>query len=595
MRGIKQQRTQILMTLWFCSILICAGGQFPLKATSIDHQSHVMMYSEEQSFHSMIIDSSNGLLSVDYVIITSDKMSSSLDEFKIAKTNQGYTVQLVTISWITSAYEGRDRAESIKLFLHDAYQSWNVQYVLLIGTNDTIPMRSCYPMNYYPGAHSVPSDMYYADINSDWDGDQDERFGELEDDIDGTAELFIGRIPFDEKNKVKKCLNQSLFYQRDNGQWKKQVLQLGSFLWLNNYKGHQNTETDGAVLLESLWYDFLSPAGFSRIALYEKEGLAQSVYPCDLPLNRSNLRNVWSNGFGLVNWVCHGTIESLKRVVWKKDNGDGIPYTGNDSVQSVVFFSNRDDETGNDLFYLNTSHPSILFSTGCDNANICNPYRESLAESLLGHNVAAFIGSTADAYGPFNWTTVDDGGIETLNYLFYSYLIGQNKTCAEALSLAKEMYLEKYMDIGPRWWNLQNLLTVHVFGDPSIYVQDMPSPPVMTGPNKVKKDEKISFSFVVSDPQGSDVFLQIDWGDNQKTDWMGPFASGSQLVFKHQWDKKGTIMVKARLRDEHFFTSMWSEKMVTVRKAKQSSFPSVFFTWIKDSISNWPIFNSWFY
>lgn len=55
------------------------------------------------------------------------------------------------------------------------------------------------------------------------------------------------------------------------------------------------------------------------------------------------------------------------------------------------------------------------------------------------------------------------------------------------------------------------------------------------------------------DPQGDDVYLSMDWGDNTNTDWLGPYDSGEeiQLVHSFQERKNYTILAKAKDLDGH--------------------------------------------
>ena len=527
----------------------------------------------------------------DYVIITQKDLYHILSRFSQCKEDHGFQVKIINISWIQTRYSGEDISDKIRSFLQDKYLSWDIDYVLLVGSHDVIPLKKCYPRNYYPGYQPVYTDMYYADLTSDWDSDQDGFHGEIQDSFDGSIEIRLGRIPFDDPYIIQQILNKSMAYESDEGEWKKKALLFGSFLWLNNHKGHPDTETDGAELLERVWSDFLSPQGYQRITLYEKEGLAQSRYSCDYPLNHSNLKGVWSEGFGLVNWVCHGTAQNLKRVVWTKDNGDSIPYTGNDTVESKIFFSNQGNETNNDIIVLNSTHPAIVFSTGCENAKINDLYAESIAESVLKQSAIIFIGPTDDAFGPFNWTTEKDGGVETLDYLFIKYFINDQRSCGEALSLAKTEYYQEYMENGPVWWNLQNIFTVILLGDPSVFHQNTPSKPLINGPSTVNRKQETTYEFQITDPQNDLVFLQIDWGDGNMTNWLGPFSSEETITQSHQWQKKSEIILKARAKDEQGWNTSWNKFPLMVNKKKTGHV----FPFFVELLKNKTLFFSWYF
>ena len=80
------------------------------------------------------------------------------------------SVEIINISWISNNYNGNDLQEEIRNFLIDKYKEWDIDYVLIVGTRNTIPMRRCDPIIWDYGEY-LYSDFYYSDffINSDND------------------------------------------------------------------------------------------------------------------------------------------------------------------------------------------------------------------------------------------------------------------------------------------------------------------------------------------------------------------------------------------------------------------------------------------
>lgn len=70
-------------------------------------------------------------------------------------------------------------------------------------------------------------------------------------------------------------------------------------------------------------------------------------------------------------------------------------------------------------------------------------------------------------------------------------------------------------------------------------------------------------TFVATDPEADDVYLFIEWGDGQTESWIGPFASGSEVVVPHTWDSVATFSVRAKARDIGNNTGEWSETDLT--------------------------------
>ena len=113
----------------------------------------------------------------------------------------------------------------------DKYAEWGIKYVLIVGSHDSIPMRYCYPD---PQTHNiydwkVPTEYYYADLTGDWDTEGDGFYGESgNDDADYYPEVYVGRIPMDEKEDIQNFCTKTMLFEKDNGGWKQKALLLGA-------------------------------------------------------------------------------------------------------------------------------------------------------------------------------------------------------------------------------------------------------------------------------------------------------------------------------------------------------------------------------
>ena len=128
----------------------------------------------------------------DYVIVTTNFIrdnSQKLAEFVLHKESMGHTVQIITEDDYGNALVGR--ADNIRNWLAERYQTQGIEWVLLIGNPDPdqprdpndeigdVPMKAV--MNYNngePDQDVTPTDYYYADLDGNWDLDQDGLYGE---------------------------------------------------------------------------------------------------------------------------------------------------------------------------------------------------------------------------------------------------------------------------------------------------------------------------------------------------------------------------------------------------------------------------------
>jgi glutaredoxin len=75
-----------------------------------------------------------------------------------------------------------------------------------------------------------------------------------------------------------------------------------------------------------------------------------------------------------------------------------------------------------------------------------------------------------------------------------------------------------------------------------------PHKPSIDGTTSGKPDEEYDYTFSSVDPEDSDVYFNIDWGDGNIEEWIGPYDSGEEVTHGHTWSDKGayTITIKAK-------------------------------------------------
>jgi len=141
---------------------------------------------------------------VDYVIITNDDMAGAYQTLADWKTEKGVPTVIRTVEWIAANYRnGSDPQETIRNFIKDAYAKWGVTYVLIGGDTEQVPerlARSCFPTS---AGYNLPTDLYYACLDGDWNADHDQWFAEMpgglcpgnDDLVDLYAEVYVGRLP----------------------------------------------------------------------------------------------------------------------------------------------------------------------------------------------------------------------------------------------------------------------------------------------------------------------------------------------------------------------------------------------------------------
>jgi hypothetical protein len=395
----------------------------------------------------------------DYVVITTEALVAATEPLRAYKESQGLSVITTTAEWLESNYGGADLQEKMRNYLKDNYATLGIDYVLMAGSDATIPMRKCYAPTASTTA-PVWTDYYYSDLSGDWDLNDDGRYGEpglddLAGGVDYYPEVYVGRIPVDDAAQMDAICRKIVAFSTDSGAWKKTSLLLGP---VSNYalEWPAILATYGSTLSEKMKSDFLDPLAYQNTTLYEKEGIAPDPVPCDLPITRANVSSTWPAGYGVVNIVAHGSSNGVFRKIWTRDDGNGIP--DGSEVNWSTFFSDQDTSL------LDDTHAGVVFSSACMNAYPWN--EDALMTSLMRNGASATVGATFTSNYVPGWQSEYSGGGISLDYMFWKYFLQDGHRIGKALRMA-DVWMKNNCD----WlgnWNRSNLYNFNLFGDPSM-------------------------------------------------------------------------------------------------------------------------------
>ncbi|MCF7911308.1 MAG: T9SS type A sorting domain-containing protein [Candidatus Cloacimonetes bacterium] len=150
----------------------------------------------------------------DLLLITSSGLADDFAEYVEFKESTGYSVAVETTDDIYNEYTGVDDAEKVRNCIIDYYLTYGIDYVILGGdagnTNETaiVPHRG-FAVSDDP---SLPSDMYFSNLDGNWNDDGDGNWGEY-GEIDEYAELAIGRMCVDSASEVAIEIEKHILYQ----------------------------------------------------------------------------------------------------------------------------------------------------------------------------------------------------------------------------------------------------------------------------------------------------------------------------------------------------------------------------------------------
>ncbi len=237
----------------------------------------------------------NALLSNEehlYVIITSDDLVPHFQPLADWKLKKGLSATIVTTSHIYSNYTGIDNQEKIRNFIIDAYQHWGTVWILLGGDTDIIPHRTAFAFDCEYGDYKenyIPCDLYYSDLDGDWNANGNTIYGEIDDDIDMYPDVFVGRAPVENSEEADAFVNKILTYEKNalNGN-ELNMLFLGEVLWSEPY----TNSGEGKDYIDKMYV----PDRFDPVTkLYEHNGNE----------NKESVMNAINQGQNIINHCGH--------------------------------------------------------------------------------------------------------------------------------------------------------------------------------------------------------------------------------------------------------------------------------------------------
>ena len=380
----------------------------------------------------------------DYLIITHTSMDTIFQRLADWKTKKGIKTEIRTTDWILANYTGEDDPAAIRNYLKTLPDS-NVKYVLLGGDTDIIPCRFAYAMSCSAGIQpgredTMPSDLYYADLQGSWDLDNDGSYGEIEDSVDLYPDLIVGRAPAGNFYEAQRIVNKILLYEKTPElAYLDDAMFSADILWSNPY-------TDMAIHKNGI-EDESFPVYFNITKLYHSQG----------NLTPAAFKNALRQGQSLINHDGHGWINSM---------GAGTGYLHNADFDTLT----------------NSPRFGIMTSIGCwTTAYDYNCIAESYVTSANGGGVA-FLGNSSYGWGsPGNPGHGYSDRFDSR--LYYSLLKENHYKVGDMLAYCKIHYIPFSREKNVYRWHQYQL---NLLGDPEMPVwTDIPETLVVSHPQTI--------------------------------------------------------------------------------------------------------------
>lgn len=370
----------------------------------------------------------------DYMIICTAPYDTAFSRFQDWKIRMGYRTELFTVEHIDSISTGADLQERIRNFIKEQYALNNFRFLLLAGDSTMIPARKMFAMEcgagFYADEDSIPADLYYSALGGNFNYDNDNTYGEIEDSCDLYGDIYIGRMLFESTAfGPTPVIDRTISYE-STGEISHlgRGMFLGMILWNPPY-------TPGGLAKEMIHNDII-PDDYHIKTFYEYQG----------HFGDADIIDSINMGYGIINHDGHGSYKG----VW---------------VDSMTAISTWDA-----LGLTNGFKTGLFYSIGCwvgafDRANDLRNFSLCLQAASNGGAVSIITNSRYGwgAPGYPGW-----GVSDILDYQFFKMLFESEDTRAGVLlSNLKDKYApySNYENLY-RW----HLYQLNLFGDPSLAI-----------------------------------------------------------------------------------------------------------------------------
>lgn len=393
--------------------------------------------------------------SFDYIIITTEALRNAYYSLANWKNIKGVRTKILTIEDINNSFNGEIIPVKIKKILKQYWEKskGRLQYVLLGGDIDLVPSLDVFvrvDSNAGTTTDITPCDFYYSSLNSiDWDSNQNGVFGEVEDLIDFSYDLYVSRIP---TNNIYETIH---FIDR-----------------IINYESHPNLVNQANKLLLCGSKIKTLSNGKSDVQIWGEntKHILSQIWEGDIFMSYDTFNDI---GMSFTAYNLSSIFEMGEFSFY------GIDTHGNESSWATA--NPNDPFLVTNAQYLNNMKNSLIITSACD-TNAFDYNSDCLGEAFMKNinGTLAYIGSSRS-----NWSNPYGEPSETFNDNFFKILFSETRNIGKAFLDAKRKTFTAitHYFFAHRWV----LFSMNMLGDPEL--------PIYVSSPKVFHPDSFSISY----------------------------------------------------------------------------------------------------
>jgi len=356
--------------------------------------------------------------------------------------------------------------------------------------------------------------------------------------------LLVLSIPYtvsDSRTEVGKIADVLIYY--GDGAWSNGVLAFEKFL---EFKGLTWYECNGSYIenndLIGSFNAIHFPGGSSAQynAQINEDGL-------------SHIRGFIAAGGGYLG-ICAGSSFACDQVIWQGEAYDypldlfaGVGYGPIEEIAPWPTYT--------------------ITSITMNASNLINQYEPS-SESIMyygGDSFYADEGQEMHVIGSYDLYNNDPAVINFQYGEGRVVLFGPHPEIEEDSSRDNVSFADELSDLGTDWnilWTCMDWLMKLPIIEPPASLP--PYTPGIDGPGGGITGIEYDYLFHAEDPEEEELYYLIDWRDGDSEEWIGPYASGEDVIIGHIWEEEGTYTIRVKAKDVNHLESDWGTLEVSM-------------------------------
>ncbi len=376
-----------------------------------------------------------------YVVVTSQTLAPAFNRFVEWKRRKGVSIEVVTIEDIYATHTGDlvsgiyDNAGKLRQFLKEAYNNGRgIEYALLAGRHNIVPIRYGWASNNTTlESHIIPTDLYFADFDGNWDSNGNGLYGEPADSVDFYPEIYVGRLLVQSAQEVENWTDKLIQYESFPGNGDFGYLTKAFLTQADHLQQYGEANYIGARLT---WCDV--------IEIFEEEGGYDTPDTPNFPKGKDVI-DEFNTHYGFASFFVHGGPRCVA-VATQGNNGCFDPPAKRKvtSMDSYLTWCEIPEE-GNGIDNMtNSTHPTVFYSISCETMPF-DEYKINTGERNMGEVYTAI----SQGGGPTYLGNTRYGWVSFSKLLFEKFInvitSGLSYEIGKAEAISKQVYNDRYL------------------------------------------------------------------------------------------------------------------------------------------------------